>query len=798
MLFAVALLLTMSLFMSIPANAAVVNIPTYSYVLVAPDVAQIGTNVVVEYRIDKVARGALDLSGHFNGTSITITKPDNSTEVMQNLPLDATSGGYFVYTPASLGTYKFKMNFPGQWVNGTDMAGSFTYFYEASVSKEAPLTVQQEAIPGYDKSPLLPTDYWTRPIYGENKGWWQVADNWLMRDYDHPNRGFCMTCAFAPYSSAPNSAHILWTKPIIFGGIAGGKYGDADYYTGLSYEQFYTPLVLEGRIIYTDHGPTTTNAFGTRVLDLYTGDEIMFLNNTDIIFAQILRIDNPNEHGLLPYLWSSSGPGTNATLTMYDAFSGRQILTVTNVTWGGLGGFNGGPTTFGPNGEILSYSFSGSGANFKLICWNSTKAIYSRGAIDTWSPAYLGVIDGNRGIQYSVPAPYVPGLSISSTGEGYILAQTRNTDMFPYNNTDIAFDQATGNVVWTKNRSEVYQAFFAQASSIRDGMYLLRSEDKMVTYAYSIKTGEQLWVTDPLPNGWGIFEYQRDIAYGKVYTTGYTGVVRAYNGADGKLAWEFDMGKAGYETPYGVYPTYNGFTIADGKIFVSNDEHSPDSVLWRGAKLYALNTTDGKEVWSISGMLRNPVVADGLLTALNSYDGKVYTFGKGPSATTVAAPIAAVQVGQKFTITGTVTDQSPGQKGTPAISEEDMAAWMEYLHLQKALPANAKGVTVKLTAIDPNTNLVLIGEATTATEGNFGFTWAPEVPGLYQIIATFEGSNSYSTSSASTYLTAIEVPPASPTPQPLTLPPTESYVVGTGIAIIAAIAIVGLLLYRRK
>jgi outer membrane protein assembly factor BamB len=804
MLFAVtvALILTMSMFMiSTPDANAAVNIDTFAYVMLAPDVVQVDNTLVVEYRIDKVAQGAIDTAGHFNGTSVTITKPDGSTEVRENLVMDATSGGWFMYTPTSLGTYKFKMNFPAQWVNGSAFGVPFQNYYKASVSSEVSLTVQEEPIPGYDKSPPLPTDPWTRPIYAENKGWWQVADNWLMRNYDHPNRGFCMTNAVAPYSAAPNSAHILWTKPIIFGGIGGGQFGDADYYTGLSYEQFYIPLVLEGRIIYTEHGTTTTTAFGTRVLDLYTGEDIMYLNNTDIMFAQVLRIDNPNEHGLLAYLWALSPTvpqvAGNNTLNMYDAFTGRQILTVTNVTWGGLGGFNGGPTAFGPKGEILSYSFGGPTTDRRLIAWNSTKAISSRVGIDVWSPAYLGVIDGSMGIQYNVSVPYVAGMSISTTGEGYILAQARDTTVFPYNSTDMAFDQADGSVVWTKFRNNVYQAFFAQASSIHEGIYVVRTEDRMTTIAYSIETGEQLWETDPLPNGWGIFEYQRDIAYGKVYTTGYTGAVRAYDATTGDLAWTFDMGSAGYETPYGVWPTYHGFTIADEKLFFSADEHSSDTVLWRGSKLWALNTTDGTEVWSISGMLRNPVVADGLLTAINSYDGQVYTFGKGPTATTVTAPMTSVQVGQDFTITGTVTDQSPGQAGTPAISDEDMAAWMEYLHMQKAVPADAKGVTVKLTAIDPNNNLIEIGEATSDMNGNFGFTWTPEVPGLHQIIATFAGSNSYGSSHASTYLTSVEAPLASPTPPPLTLPPTETYIgVGTGL-IIVAIAIVGFLVLRK-
>jgi hypothetical protein len=681
------------------ASAAVVQIDTNAYVMLSPNPVGIGQQVLVSYRIDKVRTGATDLLNHFEGFSVTITKPDGTTETKSNLGVDSTSGGWFTFSPTQVGTYTFQTHFPAQWANGT----GYNNFYKASDSSIVPLTVQQDPIQGIPDNPL-PTDAWTRPINAENKGWNSIADNWLMRCYSTPNRGFCMTCAVSPYTSAPNSAHILWAEPIIFGGQGGGKFGDASYYTGLSYEQFYTPLILEGRIIYTEHGPTTTTALGTRILDLYTGEEIMYLQDIDIIFAQVLKIDNPNEHGLLAYLWSQSGSSSNATLTMYDAFTGRELLQVNNVVWGGLGGFNGGPTTFGPEGEILSYSFSGPSSDRRLICWNSTKAIYSRGGIDTWSPAFGSTIDGLRGIEYNVSIPDIPGLSISAVNEGYVLAQVRDTNTFPYVYTDVGIDAATGQILWTKNRTEIYQAFFGQATSIHDGMYVMRDEGKMVTYAYSIQTGNQLWVTDPLPNGWGIFEYQRDIAYGKVYTTGYTGAVRAYDATNGQLAWEYDMGSAGYETVYGTWPTYNGFTIADGKLFLSNDEHSPDSVLWRGGKLYALNTTDGTEVWSIAGMMRNPAISDGLLTALNSYDGQVYTFGKGPSVTAVTAPDAAIPLGTGVMIKGSVTDQSPGQKDTPAVADESMAAWMEYLYMQRPMPTDAKGVQVVLTAIDPNGN----------------------------------------------------------------------------------------------
>ncbi len=45
---------------------------------------------------------------------------------------------------------------------------------------------------------------------------------------------------------------------------------------------------------------------------------------------------------------------------------------------------------------------------------------------------------------------------------------------------------------------------------------------------------------------------------------------------------------------------------------------------------------------------------------------------------------------------------------------------MEYLYMQRPMPENAKGVTVKYTAIDPNGNFQDIGEATADICGNFG------------------------------------------------------------------------------
>ena len=58
----------------------------------------------------------------------------------------------------------------------------------------------------------------------------------------------------------------------------------------------------------------------------------------------------------------------------------------------------------------------------------------------------------------------------------------------------------------------------------------------------------------------------------------------------------------------------------------------------------------------------------------NCYDNQIYCIGKGPSGTTVEAPMTAVTAGDSVVIQGTVTDKSPGTKakGTPAVSDASM------------------------------------------------------------------------------------------------------------------------------
>ena len=203
----------------------------------------------------------------------------------------------------------------------------------------------------------------------------------------------------------------------------------------------------------------------------------------------------------------------------------------------------------------------------------------------------------------------------------------------------------------------------------------------------------------------------------------------------------------------------------------------------------------------------------------NTYDQRILAIGKGPSQTTVTAPLMGVPLGSSVILRGTVTDESAGTKdsglmarfpaGVPAVSDESMTDWMKYVYLQFARPTNTVGVPVKLEAVDPNGNYQYLGTATSDATGNYGFMYEPEVPGQYMIIATFEGSNGYYGSYTITYLAVDPVPtratpiepeepeePVTPTepdepeePETPEEPTAEAPFITTEVAIIAAVAI---------
>jgi outer membrane protein assembly factor BamB len=348
-----------------------------------------------------------------------------------------------------------------------------------------------------------------------------------------------------------------------------------------------------------------------------------------------------------------------------------------------------------------------------------------------------------------------------------------------------------------------------------DGVFIFNEGITRQWWAYSLETGQQLWGPTAPEQQMNYYGMNSNFYQGKLLTYGYGGVLMAYDIKTGNVLWNYTAAQVGFESPYGNYPT--GITaIADGKIYLITGEHSVTQPMWRGF-LRCVNASDGAELWKILHFGADGgaslggqyvVMADGYVVGLDQYDSKIYCYGKGPSAVTVTIQDDVVTDGDSVLVKGTVTDEAPGAKkfaetlgfvnGIPAISDEDQEAWMEYLYKQQVMPTNAKGVEVTLDTLDPNGNFVHIGTVTSDLTGTFGYAFTPEVPGTYQIIATFAGSASYYSSFAQTYIQVDEAPPATAPPEyPQPIDNTWT-IIGVGIAIILVVIIVAILLLRKK
>ncbi len=352
---------------------------------------------------------------------------------------------------------------------------------------------------------------------------------------------------------------------------------------------------------------------------------------------------------------------------------------------------------------------------------------------------------------------------------------------------------------------------------------------------YSLSTGEQLWETN--------FQYINDAqffstasgsgmrpvtAYGRLYIAGYGGEVISIDTATGNIDWRWGGGgvegnttEAGLNTPWGLLPT-NINVICDGYIIASSFEHGNGALspYYRGEQMWELNATTGQQIWSISFQTPNdggpgyPVgaLADGQFVEYNYYDNQLYDFGQGPTQLTVNAPNVGVTTSAPITITGTVMDVSYGAthdyrtvarfpNGVPVASDASESQWMEYVYMQHPAPTrNFTGVPVTLYVLDSNNNYRSIGTTTTNIYGDYSLNWTPDIPGNFTVTAVFAGSNAYYGSSGSTAFYASQAPTTAPTSAPPAGFATTSdimlYVVGAAIAIIIAIAIVGVFILQ--
>ncbi len=814
------LLIVSALIAGIQTVNAAADIPMYCFLTVNPHPVGVGQTVSVNFWLDKVTPTAGPNRGdRWQGITVTITKPDGTTETKGPFTLDPVASGYTSFVPTMVGTYYFQMSFPGvhlSGVGGFPFPVPFDNNYLPSTGQRVELTVQQDPVAHWQEYPL-PSGYWTRPLNAEFRGAASIASYWLGGGSAGPHgpRAYDVEGNYQPYGTAPDTGHILWTREIAFGGIVGGEFGDNVYYPGESYERKFQPaVIMNGRLYYNQRLGASSWA-GLVCVDMKNGEQLWYKEGVTITFGQLLDIETPNQHGVIPYLWGVAG----STYTMYDAFSGDFILTVTGVPSGSM--------IFGPSGEILIYTLSGAANTLSL--WNSTLAINP--TIDStwsWRPAAGATVNGTAGVQWTVSVPDVAGTqSVAKISSDLIYARATLATGATTTVCDVAYDLQTKQQLWVQNRTFDGSVM---TGSLHNGVFTTFVKELMVWYGFNARTGAQMWgPTEPYSNGWGVYQpyADYDCGYGKLFAGGYDGTIHCYDITTGENLWNYNTGSSGFETPYGTYPFKDSaITVADGKVYAATNEHSPNTPYFHGWRLHCIDVETGQPVWNISFIGLAPFIADGYAVGLNYFDNRIYCFGVGPSATTVTAAPKVITQGSSILIEGTVTDQSPGAVGQPAIADADMSAWMEHLYEQRPLSMNLQGVQVTLTALDPNGNTQDIGTVTTGMGGMFKKLWTPPVPGEYTIIAMFKGSASYGASDAITAIgvtdapapaipattaptatpaptlapTATPPPTASPSvvPEPEALPSTDMYIIGAAVVVVIVIAAAAAVILRKR
>ena len=754
----------------------------------------------------------------WKGMTVTLTKPDNTSQTLGPFTTDSTGGSGTVFIPETVGTYYVQSHFPEQRYNWTSSGGA-SVLYKASDSEEYAIIVTEDPTPTYPTMPL-PTEYWTRPINAQLREWKVVTSDFL-----DPTR-YAGPVIPGP---GPDSAHILWTKDLATGGVMGGTFGDLSYDIGDAYEgKFQGSVVIAGVLYYNRYEPRggTNIQQDVVAVDLHTGEEkwVQNWNNSRLAFGQVFYWDSYNLHGGYALLWATSGSTWNA----FEAETGRWVYSITNVPSGTM--------IRGEKGEL--YVLQVNQQNGWMGLWNSSAIVSMEGSWNPHGNTYnatatsptsartaaqrawawnVTIPKGLPGTVQKVLDDRVIGANIVTRTAENLITERMNKPIPLWSISLKPGEQGRllYNTTWTPPQTDLFIGW--GDAGLNEGIFTLWAKETTQSFAFNINTGAYMWETESQPY-LDTFGIRVNVRLGKLFTTGFAGEVFAYDNATGNLLWQYNVTDPYNQIKEGLsnFPVLFDFYTADGRLYLVQMEHSPTTPLARNAPYICLNATTGEVIWKIDGLKGvrwgGPnVIGDGIIGFFNAYDNRIYAIGKGPSATTVTAPDVSQPLGSSIVIRGTVTDISPGTKdyaisarfpnGVPAVSDDSVSEWMKYVYMNLPMPTNASGVPVSIDVVDSNGNFRNVGTATTDASGMFTYTWTPDIEGNYVLMATFAGSNSYypSYSESSFAITNAEPTPTQQSEQ--TASTTDQYILPGIVAIIVAI-IVGfaatILILRRR
>ena len=721
-------------FLTIFITLTLVSLPTraqtsgqmqsFAFLAVEPNPVGVGQTTYIAMWVDVPLPGASEANDiRRHNYQLTITAPDGTVQTKTwDRIADTTGVQSTSFTPDKVGTYTFTFDYPAQnytWTTAQGGNAAYLGVVFLAASATATLNVQQDPVPYTANSPL-PSEYWTRPIYGEDFNWYVIGSQWL-----GSGSAYFGTFQQSGYNlwqqggTGPESSHILWTAPIEDGGVVGGintGITGVTFYSGGSYEgRFQSAIIMNGRLYYKapvgDQVSTAATGGGAYVCrDLRTGAILWTNDSINPQFGELYDYESPNQHGVVPngYLWQTFSTGTsNQTWIAYDSLTGKWLFNLTDVP-------STGTIAYTSQGEIVKYilSYNTTAKSGWLALWNWTCAngvpasattangvqlngpgsgtnylqlrpvgrVINASTAYSWNVTINADLTGslssqNPTIQYILPGDVLLGTT-PSTAPG-VLSIRGTPNPFQVWTLSLA-DSSRGNLNWKKSYDAPSGNMTQNLGPLDpvNRVFTMTNAETMQWIGYSLADGSKIWGptnTPVRPFQWfssGSGAGQRGVtAYGNLYVQGFGGEMFCYDTKTGNLLWKFNDTDSGVDTSWGLRPIFIA-AIADGRVYAFNNEHSPNAPLYKGYSIYAINATTGQEIYKMlswSGQTggqgtSTTALADGTLCYYNYYDNSIYAVAKGPSKTTVTASPKVSSLGSKVLVEGTVVDISAGTK----------------------------------------------------------------------------------------------------------------------------------------
>jgi len=361
----------------------IIDIPSFLFVTVSPNPVGINQIVYLGATFSKPIPTNNGQGGdYYDNVTIEIVDPSGHKTVEGPYITSMAAGIQITYTPNQVGEYTFQAFYPGQILTGTHRGGSTTpsgwsthligSYQMPTESEIVTLTVQEDSVKPIYQTPPIPDEYWTRPIYATNWDWGELGANW-----------FGVENNVQEYGTAPNTAHIVWSKSTHFGGQPGSPIAsdESTQYssTSLLTSYFRATTILNGILYYNKYAGLGSTLLGWEAVDIRTGKTLWskpagVTGAESISRGQIVNFNNFQEFGSAAFLWSSPGGGgffgAAASWTgLYDAYTGEFLANITNPISATMTVDTNEDTEV--QGALIGYFISGGTLNL----WNTTKIL---------------------------------------------------------------------------------------------------------------------------------------------------------------------------------------------------------------------------------------------------------------------------------------------------------------------------------------------------------------------------------------------------------------------------------------